>query len=79
VAEGEASREPIAEGELMSATAVPFEDLRLKDDIWVLHAGGAPWASGIVTGLGPNRELTLNASLKFGTDDSCSFIVLDES
>ena len=62
----------------MSATCVPFEDLRLKDDIWVLHAGGAPWASGRVTGLGPDRELTLNATLKIGTDDSFSFIVLSE-
>jgi hypothetical protein len=63
----------------VSATAVQFRDLRLKDDIWVLHAGGYPWASGRVTGLGPDRELTLNGVINFGTDDTFSFIVLDEN
>jgi len=64
----------------MSATCVPFEDLELGDDIYVLPNGGATHAvRGRVTGLGPNKELTLNGIINLGTDDSCSFIVLDES
>ena len=64
----------------MSATAVQFSDLELGDDIYVLPNGGAPHGlRGRVTGLGPNKELTLNGIINLGTDDSCSFIVLDES
>jgi len=52
----------------------------LGDDIYVLPNGGAPHGlRGRVTGLGPNKELTLNGIINLGTDDSCSFIVLDES
>jgi hypothetical protein len=63
----------------VSATVVQFRDLRLKDDVYVVPGGGRPSARGRITGLGPNRELTLNATLNIGTDDSYSFIVLDES
>ena len=63
----------------MSATVVTFHDLRLKDDVYVVPGGGRPSVRGRVTGLGPNKELTLNATLNFGTDDSYSFIVLEES
>ena len=63
----------------MTATAVPFEDLCLQDDVLVIPGAGKPSVRGRVTGLGPNRELTLNATLNFGTDDTYSFVVLDES
>ena len=63
----------------MTATCVKFCDLRLKDDVLVIPGVGKPSVRGRVTGLGPNRELTLNAALNFGTDDTFSFIVLDES
>jgi len=67
------------EENLVSGTCVQFSDLRLKDDIYVVPGGGAPSVRGRVTGLGPNRELTLNGIINFGTDDSFSFIVLEES
>lgn len=62
----------------MSATCVQFQDLRLKDDVYVVPGGRGQPVRGRVTGLGPNRELTLNATLNFGTDDGYSFIVLEE-
>ena len=62
----------------MSATAVQFSDLQLQDDVYVVPGRGRPSVRGRVTGLGPNRELTLNATLNFGADDSYYFIVLEE-
>ena len=62
----------------MSATAVQFGDLQLQDDVYVIPGRGRTPVRGIVTGLGPNKELTLNATLNFGTDDGYSFIVLEE-
>jgi len=60
----------------MSATCVPFSDLQLKDDVCVIHAGANPFVRGLVTGLGPDKELTLNSVINFGTDAGFTFIVL---
>ena len=60
----------------MSATVVPFEDLQLKDDVYVIPGGASPFVRGLVTGLGPDKELTLNSVINFGTDAGFTFIVL---